>query len=266
MSHSTFATLLSHAWMRHRVVLAAIALAVGAFEFVLTRMAPAPNEVSWISAILTTLPPNIRTLLGNDVALSPSGFLALGYAHPFFMILLSAWVVRVSSAAIAGEIGRGTMDLLASRPVPRWHLAAAGLAMAVLGLAVILATAWLATAVGLRLRSIDARAAAFAPAILTAWLLFAAWSGVGLAISAARRDGGQAIAWTTSLLATSYALDYLARLWAPMSALRPLSLFRYYEPQAILAAGPPRTASLVLISTLIVTFSASVIVMRRRDL
>src|SRR5690242_1446006 len=119
-------TLLGHAWARHRVPLVPIAAAVGLFEFVLTRLAPAPNAVSWIGGLLGTLPPEVQTLVGNEVARTPGGFLALGYSHPFFILLLSAWIVRASAAAIAGEVGPGTMDLVASRPVPRWALAAAG--------------------------------------------------------------------------------------------------------------------------------------------
>jgi len=38
----------------------------------------------------------------------------------------------------------------------------------------------------------------------------------------------QAIAWTTTILAASFVLDYLARLWTPIAALRPISLFHYY--------------------------------------
>ncbi len=57
---------------------------------------------------------------------------------------------------------------------------------------------------------------------------------------------------TTAILAVSFVLDYLARLWAPVSRLRPLSLFRYYEPQAILASGLSRVALLTLGGTLLV--------------
>jgi ABC-2 type transport system permease protein len=262
----TLATLLQHAWARHRTVLVLTALAVGLFEFVLTRMAPAPNDVGWVSTLIATLPPNIRALVGNDVALSSAGFLALGYAHPFFMILLSAWVVRTSSAAVAGEVGRGTMDLLATRPVPRWQFVAVGAITVAMGVAVILATAWLATTIGLWLRPLEARASAFAPVLLNAGLLFAAWGAVGLAVSATRRDGGQAIGWTTTLLAVSFALDYIARLWTPVAWLRPLSLFRYYEPQAVLAAGVSTTSVLVLLAVTGAASAAAVVVMRRRDL
>jgi hypothetical protein len=37
-------TLLRHAWARHRIPLIPIALAVGLFEFLLTRLAPLPTK------------------------------------------------------------------------------------------------------------------------------------------------------------------------------------------------------------------------------
>jgi len=263
---ATWVTLLWHAWVRHRLVLLITAAALCLFQFVLTQLAPAPNEINWMSTILTTLPPNLRTLIGNEVALSSSGFLALGYAHPFLMILLSAWIIRVTSAAVGGEIGRGTMDLLASRPVPRWHFVASGAIAAAAGVAGIVLAAWSGTAIGLATRSIDARAAAFWPVVLGAWLLFTAWAAVGLAISATRRDGGAAIAWTTTALAVSFVVDYLARLWAPISWLRPFSLFRYYEPQAMLTSGLPVVSAAVLAGVIVVALIAATAGLARRDL
>jgi ABC-2 type transport system permease protein len=259
-------TLVRNGWTRHRVPLIPIAAAIGLFEFILTRMAPARNEVSWMSGLLAAFPPELRALIGNEVALSPAGFLAIGYGHPFFILLLSAWVVRTSSAAVAGEVGRGTMDLLATRPVPRWQFVAAGITTIVLGLAAIVTAAWIGTAIGLRLRPVDLGARAFGSIAVGAWLLFAAFGGVGLLIGATRRDGGQAVAWTTAVLAASFVLDYLARLWTPIARLRPLSLFRYYDPQAILASGLTPTATIVLAATLILSLTGSIIIVGQRDL
>ena len=266
MTAWTLVALLRHAWTRHRMALAPIAAAACLFEFLLTRMAPEPHEVSWMSGLITAIPPEIRRLLGNDVATSPAGFLALGYVHPFFIVLLGTWIVRTSSASFAGEIGLGTMDLLASRPVPRWQFVAAGAITIAAGLAAILAAAWSGTAVGLHVRSLGVAGADFGPVVLDAWLLFAAWGAVGLLVGSTRRDGGQAIAWTTALLAGAFVLDYLARLWAPMAAARPFSLFRYYEPQAILAGGLPARSVLVLAATAVASLAASVVVVDRRNL
>lgn len=266
MSAVTIGSLLRHGWARHRLPLLPIAVVIGLFEFIMTRTAPAPNEVSWMTGILSALPPGVRALVGNEIAMSPGGFLAIGYAHPFFMLLLATWIVRVSSAALAGEIGLGTMDLLASRPVPRWHFVAAGMVTIAVGLIVILTFAWSGTAIGLRLRPLGVHPSAFAPVAAGAWLLFATWGAIGLLVAATRRDGGQAIAWTTAIVAASFVLDYLARLWTPIHRLRPMSLFRYYEPQAIFAAGLPAKTLTVLAATAVVSLIASVIVFSRRDL
>jgi hypothetical protein len=176
----TVAALLRHAWARHRIPLIPIALAVGVFQLLLTRLAPVPNEVNWMSNLLTMLPPEMRKLIGNEVALTPGGFLAIGYGHPFFILLLSAWVVRVSASAIAGEVGTGTMDLLATRPTARWTFIIAGIKTVMVGLAVIAGAAWIGTAVGLRLRPIGVAPSSLLPIVAVAWLVFTAFGALGL--------------------------------------------------------------------------------------
>jgi len=265
-SAGTVITLLRHAWSRHRIPLIPIALAIGLFEFLLTRLAPAPNEVNWISGLMATMPPEVRALIGNELAVTPGGFLAIGYAHPFFILLLATWVVRVSAAAVAGEVGLGTLDMLASRPAARWTLLVSGMKTVALGLAAIVGCGWAGTAIGLGLRSLDVPATGLLPVAAMAWLLFTAFGAVGLLISASRRDGGQAIGWTTAVIAASFVLDYLARLWTPIARLRPLSLFRYYEPQVILAIGVPTRAVLVLAGTLVAGLVAGLALLARRDL
>jgi hypothetical protein len=118
----------------------------------------------------------------------------------------------------------------------------------------------------LHLRPLDVSASAYLPVAAGAWLLFAAWGGVGLLISATRRDGGQAIGWSTALIAASFVLEYIARLWPAISALRPLSLFRYFEVQAILASGLSTTSILVFGLTMIAGVLLSIVAVRRRDL
>jgi len=266
MSGSTLVALLGHSWRRHPVTLASITLAVGLFEFIFTRMAPSPNEISWMKMMLGTMSEQVRGLMGNEAVLSGGGFLALGYVHPFVMLLASVWVVRVSSAAIAGEIGIGTMDLLASRPVPRWHFVAAGFMTLAIGVAAIFAIGFLGTTIGLELRELDVHVSAFRPVIVVATLLFAAWGAVGLAIGAMCRDASQSIAWTTAVIAVSFVLDYLARLWTTIASLRRFSLFRYYEPQAILSGGVPDGTVVVFMAALVVALAVAHLLVRARDL
>ena len=130
---TAIAVLLRYGWRRHWIPLVPMMGAIALFEFLITRMAPAPDEVNWMSALLSTVPPELLQIAGSDIALSSRGFLAIGYGHPFLLLLLSLWTVRVSSGTVAGEIGRGTMDLLAVRPVGRWQLLLGGYLLLAIG-------------------------------------------------------------------------------------------------------------------------------------
>jgi hypothetical protein len=66
-------------------------------------------------------------------------------------------------------------------------------------------------------------------------------------------------------MAASFVLEYIGRLWPAISALRPLSLFRYYEVQGIrirLAAN----SILVFGVTIIGGVVLSILAVQRRDL
>ena len=266
MSASALRPLLGHHWRRHRLPLLPMAAGAALFEFLITRVAPGLDELAWARRLLQVIPPQMLALAGSDITGSPGSFLAIGYGHPFFLLLLAAWVVRVSSSALAGEIGLGTMDLLASRPVRRWHqVAAAGMAIAA-GLTLIQAAAWAGTAIGIGLRPLGVTASSFLPIAAAGWLLFAAWGAVGLLVSALRRDSGSAIGWTSGLMALSFVLEYLARLWKTIATLRPLSLFAYYAPQQILTSGLRASDAVVLASVAAVSAALAVLIFGRRDL
>jgi len=55
-------------------------------------------------------------------------------------------------------------------------------------------------------------------------------------------------------------------LWAPISWLRPFSLFRYYEPQAMLTSGLPVVSAAVLAGVIVVALIAATAGLARRDL
>jgi ABC-2 type transport system permease protein len=262
-------TLLGHHWRRHRTALALLCLGIAVFEWIITRVAPSPEQASFLRSLLQMAPgPALQGLVAELTAnLSARGFVAFGYVHPFPLLMMALWTVRVASGALAREIGQGTMDLIAARPVPRASQVAAALAAQLGGLGLIATAAWAGTAAGLLGRTIaETSATSFAPVALMAWLLFAAFGAVALLISAALKDGGPAIAVAAGLMAFSFAFDYLARAWRPIQGLRPLSLFRYYDPQAVVRAGLPGGDVAVLAAVTVAAAVAAFVVFGRRDL
>jgi len=238
MSAGRIATLLGHHRRRYRLPLLPMMGGLALFEFIMTRLAPAPGEVTWMTQLFSAMPPQLLAFSGSDIgAASPAGFIGIGYGHPFMFVLLSAWAIRVSSGVLAGEIGRGTMDLLASRPIARWQHVVAGAMAVCAGLALLVFAAWAGTTIGLALRPIGVLPVTTLRIAICAWLLFTTWGMVGLLVGAIHREGGSAMGWLSGLIAVSFVLEYLARVWQPMARFRPFSLFTYYQPQHIVRTG-----------------------------
>ena len=259
--------LMRHHWRRHRVPLIVMSAALGLFEFLITRLAPAPNELNWMAGLLRSMPPQVIASMGGPAAIASSGgVLAVGYSHPFFFLMLSVWVVRVPSAAFAGEIGQGTMDLIGSRPISRWQQVVAADLFTSTGVIVMVAVAWIGTALGLATRPLGVSALEFLRVGTVAALLYIAWLDVSLLVSATRRDAGGAIAWTSGILATSFVLEYLARLWDPIAALRPFSLFAYYQPLDLVNGWPSLGSLAVLALTATAALGVAIAIFQRRDL
>lgn len=237
---SSVRVLLRHHVRLHRVTLVPLALGLALFEWIMTFVAREPSVSRFLTSALDAAPPEFRALLNQDLVASVSaqGIIGVGYSHPFVLLMMAVVAVRVSSAALAGEIGRRTMDLMAARPVLRVSHVAAALVAVLAGLAVLTAAAFVGTLVGLVARPLEGVSALrYALVAADLWLTFACWGCVGIGVSALCREAGQAIAWTCGLMAGSYVLDYAARIWSPLAPLRPFSLFKYYEPQRVLVAG-----------------------------
>ena len=58
--------------------------------------------------------------LGIEGIPSSAELIMASWNHPFILILISAWAIGRGSGAVAAEVERGTMDLILSRPIPRW--------------------------------------------------------------------------------------------------------------------------------------------------
>ena len=224
----------------HRMPLIPLALGLALFEWMMTFVAREPSVSSFLSSALRAAPPQFLALLNQDLVatVSAQGIIGVGYTHPFALILMAVWAVRVPSAALAGEIGRGTMDLVATRPVVRGAQVVAAFLALLAGLTVLALAAWLGTFVGLVGRPLEGVTPwRYFPVATAMWLCFVAAGTVGILVSALAREAGAAIAWTSGLMAGSYVLDYAARVWPKIASLRPASLFRYYEPQQVVTAG-----------------------------
>jgi ABC-2 type transport system permease protein len=66
----------------------------------------------------------MRTLIGGERLDLDNAMdmLSIGYVHPLMLAIFCIWAVGRAAGALAGEIDRGTMELLLAQPLPRWRL------------------------------------------------------------------------------------------------------------------------------------------------
>jgi ABC-2 type transport system permease protein len=150
-----------------RLPLAAVALLLGAFqvlwakvtERVLSRLAPffdslagqaglTPRDVEEV--IFEGPGQMFRTLIGGErvVLENAMDLLSVGYVHPLMQTIFCIWAVGRASGAIAGEIDRGTMELLLAQPLARTRLVLAHLGVDLVTIPVLCLALWAGNWVG----------------------------------------------------------------------------------------------------------------------
>jgi ABC-2 type transport system permease protein len=221
--------------------------------------------------LIDLLPDAVRGFVGSSELdlLTANGALAVGYNHPLTKVAISVFAVGLTSGAIAGELERGTLDLLLARPLRRRELLLGN------GLALLLATLFvcgsmfLGTVVGAYLGGINGEVAwiDFIWITLNAIALVLAMSGLGYLFSVLAHRGGQAASWTGGLLAGMFFLDWFATLWDKVETFTPISLFHYFQPPDIINGTTAWSVNItVLLTVAVLAFSMAIVVFERRDL
>jgi ABC-type transport system involved in multi-copper enzyme maturation permease subunit len=246
---------------------------IALFEFINPVIGDSLGGADAVQELFDQLPPGMRTLAQVDpdffIRAGFAGFVALGFTHPVYFVLVASSVVGFSARTIAGEIDSGVIALTLARPVSRrvaYGARVAGLVALCLGLALAgVAGSWIGSTVvelpsGTGWREY---AALFAASALLAWAI----GGMVLGVSAASSTTGRVVGWATAVLVVLYFIDYFAEIWSVLEPLGPFSIFRYFDPVAALVeARVPPVNVLVLGGVGLVAVVAGAVIFERRDL
>ena len=199
----------------------------------------------------------------------PNDFLAIGLLHPVVLVMCLVWGVGRAAGAVAGELDRGTMELLMSQPVPRSRLILAHFLVDCIVLPVICLSFFAGTQFGLwavgdfipdysMLEDLKTKFPMAAPVLQTDKLdmtplevsgrgellglvntlaLMFAISGVTLAFSALGRSRWKVIGYAVLVVVVMFIANTIGQLWEPAGFVRPFTLFFYYQPQRTMIDG-----------------------------
>jgi ABC-2 type transport system permease protein len=197
----------------------------------------------------------------------PTDFLAMCMLHPVILITAVVWGIGRAAGAVAGEIDRGTMELLLSQPIPRNRLILAHLVVDCVCIPLLCLSLWAGTQFGLaavgpfipdysalkNLKRPDGQPIPFPipddppplevdtsrqlPALANTAALIFALSGFTVALSAAGRSRWKVIGLAVVTVLVMFVANTVGQLWEPAAVVRPLTFFFYYQPQKVMLAG-----------------------------
>jgi len=197
-----------------------------------------------------------------------AGLIAIGYQEPFVLLLYMLYAVGVPTALLAGEVQRGTMELILSRQTTKTHVYICTGLITVAGMYALVLVMFLGTVVATNLYDFEQEVPlySFFKIAIVGGMLASAVGGIALLAAACFRRG-LAVSMTVGYLVVSYFISIIADWWPRMKWLEPTTIFNYVDGPAIFdKSGWPIGDMCVLLSLLAVSTVLGGIIWSRRDL
>jgi ABC-2 type transport system permease protein len=233
----------------------------------------------------------------------PNDFLAMGMLHPIVLSLIVIWSVGRLAGSIAGELDRGTMELLLSQPIPRHRLILAHFLIDLIVLPLICLSFFAGTQFGLAIvgpfipnysalkdvklpipipdnpqpLEVSGQHEIFG-LMNTAAFMFAV-GGMTIALSSYGRSRWKVIGYAIVIVVVMFVVNTVGQLWPPARFARPLTFFFYYQPQKVMLdrnwlvdlgtswpGGPKIFALAVLVGVGLAGYLIALRIFTRRDL
>ena len=216
------------------------------------------------------LPAFMKALMGGEVLEvgNVAGLIAIGYEHPLVLLLYMLFAVGVPTALLAGEIQKGTMELILSRQATKTHVYICTGLITVTGMYALVLVMFTGTVVATRLYDFyqEVPLYFFFKIAIVGGMLASAVGGIALLAAACFRRG-TAVWVTVAYLVANYFVSIITDWWPRMKWLAPMTIFNYVDGPKIFAnPGWPISDMCVLLAVLTVSTALGGIIWHRRDL
>ena len=120
-------------------------------------------DTQFLVSVLKRLPSVFEGLLPvpMEQLSSFTARLALVFDHPIVLLLIALWCISRSSDVVAGELDRGTLELLLAQPVRRAQLLWSSTAITLSGVALLAMLIWLGVMTGIQTTRVDRKGSAW---------------------------------------------------------------------------------------------------------
>jgi ABC-2 type transport system permease protein len=179
------------------------------------------------------------------------------------------YAVGVPTGLLTGEVQRGTMELILSRPATKTQVYICAALPTVFGMFALALVMFAGTVVGVRLFDfgIPIPLMSFFRTAAVGGLMASAVGGIALLAAASFRRRGTAVGLTVAVLILNHFVFVFAGWWPLLDRLRSFSLFVFVDGVRIFREHAwPLDDMGVLLGVLLVTGTAGAIIWQKRDL
>jgi ABC-type transport system involved in multi-copper enzyme maturation permease subunit len=213
----------------------------------------------------------MQAMLGAEITdrIGPQMFQAVAWVHPVVLALAWAHALVCCTRVPAGEVDRGTIDVLLGLPVSRWEVFLSETFTWMACGAVLLAAALAGNILGALALPLDQRPhlSRLLPVLLNLGCLYGAVGGLAWLVSSLSNRRGRAMTIVFLILLALFLLNYLAPFWPRLGKFAWLSPLHYHRPVEVLASGAwPWTDMSVLATVGGMFWLAGGFIFARRDL
>ena len=247
-----------------------IALVIFLFQISVCGIVHDNDNVKTFLQFLNVLPPFIKTLLGGEALRMGNivGLIAIGYQHPMVLVLYMIFAVGVPTGLLAGEVQKGTMELILSRNATKTQVYICAGLITVVGMYALVLVMFLGTVTSVNIYEFSQKVPLyfFFKTAIVGGMLASAVGGIAL-LAAACFSRGTAVGLTVVYLIINYFVSFVAVWWPRMKFLEPFTIFHYVDgPEMYHATAWPVGDMCVLLSLLAVSTVFGGIIWARRDL
>ncbi len=219
---------------------------------------------------MNEIPPMVEKMFGKGFieTMFKYGIIALGYIHPFMLVIFILFIFIVIFRMVTSEVNSGTIGFTLSKPLSRKRIYLNMAIIIYLGLGLLVLSTYLSTFLGIKIfLSEPLSTTPFASLAWNLYLVMLLIAGY-IVIFASISDSGKMFFTTGGIvLLVFYILSFAAPLWKPLSIFDPVNPFSYYKPMEILVGSRIGFGkSLTLIGISGVMFAAAAWVFNRRDI
>ena len=247
-----------------------MSLVIFLFQIAVCAIIHDDDKVEAFLRLLNFLPPFIKSVLGGESLQvgNVAGLIAIGYNHPLIMILYMLYAVGVPTNLLAGEVQRGTMELILSRQTTKTQVYACAGLITVVGMFAMVLVMFLGTVAGTTLYTFtqDVPLHDFFKIGINGGLMASAVGAIALLAAACFRRP-TAVGLTVSYLVVMYFTSFVSEWWPRLAFLSPTTLFHYINSIDIFVKHmwPVRDMA-VLMTVMIAATLLGGIIWQRRDL